>query len=175
MVSSFRKNRGAKRMKKSLVITLLVLASAALVQQAVAQAAGQAAPAGQSSQKKEIKDPAEYNAYVNAIQQTEPRAKGGSVGSFYPDLSQQRDEGRSCGTVDGRLPAGGRCAEDAGRRQPGAAGSIPTMFALWHCWLTATGQASQGGPQMQHNLSKAQQVWPAGIASAYRICPSLMA
>ena len=109
-------------MKKSLVITLLVLASAALVQQAVAQAAGQAAPAGQSSQKKEIKDPAEYNAYVNAIQQTNPAQKAAASGSFPPDLSQHGDEGRCSGTADGRLPAGGRCAEDLRRRQPGAAG-----------------------------------------------------
>ena len=66
------KNRGTNRRKKSLVIMLLVLAGAAMVQQSVAQAAAQT---GQPTQKKEIKDPAEYNAYVNAIQQQNPAQK----------------------------------------------------------------------------------------------------
>src|SRR5271166_1569409 len=69
--SAVLQNRGATRMKKSLVIMLLVFVSGTLVQQSAAQAAagqpaqaGQAAPASQG-QKKEIKNPAEYNAYVN--------------------------------------------------------------------------------------------------------------
>ncbi len=67
-------------MKKSLVTLLLVLAIGALVQQAAAQGAapsGQAAPA-----QKQIKDPAEYNAYVNAIQQTTPAAKAQALEAF---------------------------------------------------------------------------------------------
>ena len=79
-------------MKKSLVTLLLVLAIGALVQQAAAQGAapsGQAAPA-----QKQIKDPAEYNAYVNAIQQTTPAAKGAGVGSLsqtYPNSVMKED------------------------------------------------------------------------------------
>ena len=55
-------------MKKSLVMLLLVLASAALSLPVFAQAAAPAAQAPAAGQKKEIKDPAEYNAYVNAVQ-----------------------------------------------------------------------------------------------------------
>jgi tetratricopeptide (TPR) repeat protein len=58
-------------MKKLLVIMLLVFAMAGSV---VLQAAGQApaAPAAPATQKPQIKDPAEYNAYVSAVQQQDP-------------------------------------------------------------------------------------------------------
>src|ERR1019366_4545047 len=84
-------NQGANRMKKSLVTMLRALAAAALVQQSAAQGAvqpAQAAPLAQAGQpaqptpKKEIKDPAEYNAYVNAIQQTSPQAKAQGLEAF---------------------------------------------------------------------------------------------
>ncbi len=87
-------------MKKPLVTMLLMLATAAL-QPLVAQqstpaaqpsspAAGQAAP----QQKKEIKDPAEYNAYVNAVQQTDPAAKANALEAFlqtYPNSVMKTD------------------------------------------------------------------------------------
>jgi tetratricopeptide (TPR) repeat protein len=76
-------------MKKSLVTLLLVLAIGALVQQAAAQATGQSASA-----QKQIKDPAEYNAYVNAIQQTTPAAKAQALEAFaqtYPNSVMKED------------------------------------------------------------------------------------
>src|SRR5947208_13913506 len=91
-------------MKKPLVTMLLILATAALqplVAQQSSPAAGQSAPqqaAGQQSapqqQKKEIKDPAEYNAYVNAVQQTDPKAKATGLQSFlqtYPNSVMKMD------------------------------------------------------------------------------------
>ena len=79
-------------MKRSLVISLLVFASAATIQQAVGQAAGQteSAPAGQSAQKPEIKNPAEYNAYINAIQQTNAAQKAQLL------RSEERRVGKEC-------------------------------------------------------------------------------
>ena len=80
-------------MKKSLAVMLLVLTGAAVVQQGTAQAA----PAGQApapSQKKEIKDPAEYNAYVNAAQQSDPKAKAQALEAFlqtYPNSVMKLD------------------------------------------------------------------------------------
>src|SRR5208337_5548588 len=74
-------------MKKSLVIILLVFAIAALVQQSAAQAA---APSSQ----KQVKDPAEYNAYVNAIQQSNPAQKAAAVEAFlqtYPNSVMKED------------------------------------------------------------------------------------
>lgn len=49
-----------------------------------AQPGQQPAPA---QQKKEIKDPAEYNAYMSAIQATDPTAKAGALESFVQQYS----------------------------------------------------------------------------------------
>jgi len=76
-------------MKKFLLMMLLIWATTGLVQQAFSQAA--AAPA---TQKKEIKDPAEYNAYVNAIQQQDPNAKAQALEAFiqtYPNSVMKID------------------------------------------------------------------------------------
>ncbi|HEY3926779.1 MAG TPA: hypothetical protein VGL89_00255 [Candidatus Koribacter sp.] len=88
-------------MKKPLVTMLLILATAAvqpLVAQQSSPAAGQtagSAPAGQpQQQKKEIKDPAEYNAYVNATQQSDPNQKATALESFlqtYPNSVMKID------------------------------------------------------------------------------------
>ena len=82
-------------MKKSLVMMLLVFASAALVQQSVAQAAGQAAPSGQTfAEEGKLGDPAEYNAYVNAIQQQNPAQKAQALEAFlqtYPNTVMKED------------------------------------------------------------------------------------
>ena len=72
-------------MKKSLVAFLLVLTLAgAVVQQLAAQAAPAAPPAQATpaAQKPQIKDPAEYNAYVNAVQQSDPAAKAQAIEAF---------------------------------------------------------------------------------------------
>lgn len=76
-------------MKKLLVVIVLVIAA-----QGFAQQAGGAAPSGQATQKKEIKDPAEYNAYVNAIQQQDPKAKAQALEAFiqtYPNSVMKID------------------------------------------------------------------------------------
>jgi len=73
-------------MKKSLVVMLLLLAIAALVQQSAAQAA--------VPSQKQIKDPAEYNAYVNAVQQSNPPQKASAIEAFlqtYPNSTMKED------------------------------------------------------------------------------------
>src|SRR5271169_5995792 len=73
-------------MKKSLVIMLLVFAIAGVVQQAAGQAA--------AAQKPQIKDPAEYNAYVSAVQQSDPAAKAQAIEAFlqtYPNTVMKED------------------------------------------------------------------------------------
>src|SRR5438105_13598560 len=53
----------------------------------------QPSPSGQP-QKKEIKDPAEYNAYVGAVQQTDPAAKISGLEAFltqYPNSVMKED------------------------------------------------------------------------------------
>src|ERR1700723_263431 len=94
-------------MKKILLAILLVAAVTAFAQTAStpAQSAPQptaptaatpqqsAAPAA-APQKKEIKDPAEYNAYVGAVQQTDPAAKISGLEAFlaqYPNSVMKED------------------------------------------------------------------------------------
>jgi hypothetical protein len=78
-------------MKKSLVILVLLLATVAMAQTAAAPQAqgGQTAPSGQAAPSgPTIKDPAEYNAYVTALSQTDPAAKAQALETFlqqYPN------------------------------------------------------------------------------------------
>src|SRR6202049_4484399 len=84
-------------MKTSLVALLLMWANLASGQDAAApkpQASQpQASPAPQA-QKKEIKDPSEYNAYVGAVQQSDPAAKISGLEAFltqYPNSVMKED------------------------------------------------------------------------------------
>lgn len=74
-------------MKKSLVTLVLAFALAATAQEATPPAGGQSAQSGQATGPT-IKDPAEYNAYVTALQQTDPNAKSQALEAFlqqYPN------------------------------------------------------------------------------------------
>ncbi len=65
------------------IVVLVVVAAAALEARAAAQASGQAAQAGPT-----IKDPAEYNAYVTALNQSDASAKAQALETFlqqYPN------------------------------------------------------------------------------------------
>jgi len=79
------------------VIGCVATAGTIAVAQQPAQPAApaQQAPAQQApAQKKEIKDPAEYNAYVGAIQQTDPNAKISGLEAFvtqYPNSVMKED------------------------------------------------------------------------------------
>ena len=77
-------------MKKILVTVVLGFAVAASGQDAAqpAQQPAQGQPAAAPSQAPVIKDPAEYNAYVGAVQQTDPAAKISGLEAFvtqYPN------------------------------------------------------------------------------------------
>ncbi|MGA7685134.1 MAG: hypothetical protein WCA58_08980, partial [Terriglobales bacterium] len=84
-------------MKKIVLAMSLVAAVTAVAQTTPAPAAtapaAQAAPA-KPAQKKEIKDPAEYNAYVGAIQQADANAKISGLEAFltqYPNSVMKED------------------------------------------------------------------------------------
>jgi len=81
-------------MKTSLVAIVLTFAGIASGPQTpMAQSQTQPA-ASQPQQKKEIKDPAEYNAYVSAVQQTDPNAKISGLEAFlvqYPNSVMKED------------------------------------------------------------------------------------
>ena len=87
-------------MKKIALAMLLAVASTAIAQtaSAPAQTAPPASPAPAAApapaQKKEIKDPAEYNAYVGAVQQTDAAAKVSGLEAFltqYPNSVMKED------------------------------------------------------------------------------------
>src|SRR5271156_2156289 len=83
-------------MKTSLVAIVITLAGIASGQQATTQPQTQtAAPAqAQPQQKKEIKDPAEYNAYVGAAQSKDPSAQISGLEAFlnqYPNSVMKED------------------------------------------------------------------------------------
>ncbi len=72
-------------MMKSLVAFLLACTLAAAVVPFAA---------AQTAQKPQIKDPAEYNAYVNAVQQSDPAAKAQAIEAFvqtYPNSVMKED------------------------------------------------------------------------------------
>jgi hypothetical protein len=108
------KSEGATGMKRIVLAMLLVAAVTAVAQTTPAPAqtapqsgtAAQPAPAAAPAQttpqstpaapaqKKEIKDPAEYNAYVGAVQQKDPAAKVSGLEAFlaqYPNSVMKED------------------------------------------------------------------------------------
>jgi tetratricopeptide (TPR) repeat protein len=84
-------------MKKIVLAMLLVAAVTAVAQTAstpAQPALQQSAPHAAAPQKKEIKDPAEYNAYVGAVQQQDPAAKVSGLEAFltqYPNSVMKED------------------------------------------------------------------------------------
>jgi tetratricopeptide (TPR) repeat protein len=90
----FPVTEGAIRMKKSLVTLVLAFAVGAAAQttdqQQTPPAGGQeqSAPSGQQSGQVTIKNPAEYNAYVTALQQNDPAAKAQALEAFLQQYPQ---------------------------------------------------------------------------------------
>jgi len=85
-------------MKKIVLAMLLVAAVTAVAQTSSAPAQppqqNPAQPAAPAPQKKEIKDPAEYNAYIGAVNQTDPAAKISGFEAFltqYPNSVMKED------------------------------------------------------------------------------------
>ena len=75
-------------MKTTLLAIVLAVAVAAAAQDATQPQTQPPAPAGGQAQAPTIKDGAEYNAYVGAVQQTDPKAKVSALEAFlaqYPN------------------------------------------------------------------------------------------
>ena len=162
-------------MKKSVVTMLLVLTTAALTYQSAAQATGQPAPAGQAAQpapagqpaqatqKKEIKDPAEYNAYVNAIQQGSPQAKAQALEAFlqtYSNSVMKEDALEQLMVAYQQAGNAPKTIETAARVLQTNPNNIRALALLAYNYRAA---ASQGGPQLQQNLQQAQQYGQKGL------------
>lgn len=156
-------------MKKFLTMILLVVTGGTLVQQCAAQAAGQsaqagqAAPAGQGQQKKEIKNPAEYNAYVNAIQQSNPAQKAQLLEAFlqsYPSSVMKEDALELLMAAYQQANDPQKTLEAAQRVLQANPNNVRALALLAYNYRAA---ASSGGPQMQDNLAKAKQYGQQGL------------
>ena len=143
-------------MKKSLVMMLLVFAIAGAV---VPQAAGQAAAA----QKPQIKDPAEYNAYVNAVQQADPAAKAQAIEAFlqtYPNSVMKED---ALVTLMGAYQQAGNASktiDTANRVLQANPNNIRALALLAYYYRS---MSSQGGADAAKNADHATQYGQKGL------------
>ena len=125
-----------------------------------AQPAAQAAPAQQ--QKKEIKDPAEYNAYVGAVQQTDANAKISGLEAFltqYPNSVMKED---ALELLMGSYQQTGNVAKmgDAAKRLLTANPNNVRALALL-CYTDRT--QAQANQNPQQNLADAKTYCGKGI------------
>lgn len=145
-------------MKKTVLAMLLVAAVTAVAQTSSAPAQtqptaqpGAAAPQNPSQpaapqQKKEIKDPAEYNAYVGAVGQTDPNAKVSGLEAFltqYPNSVMKED---ALELLMGAYQQAGNQAKTAETAQKVLAANPCNLRALALITFSMRGMAEAGQP-----------------------------
>jgi tetratricopeptide (TPR) repeat protein len=148
-------------MKKFFLAMLLVVAATGFVQQASSQAA---APAP-ATQKKEIKDPAEYNAYVNAIQQQDPNAKAQALEAFiqtYPNSVMKIDAAETLMAAYQQAGNAQKMIEAANKVLQMDANNVRALAILTYTYrATITAQnLQQNLPLIQQNATKGEQALP---------------
>jgi tetratricopeptide (TPR) repeat protein len=152
-------------MKKIILAMLLVAAVTAVAQTASAPAQTAppqtATPSPAPPQKKEIKDPAEYNAYVGAVQQTDATAKISGLEAFltqYPNSVMTED---ALELLMGAYQQSGN--------QPKTLETAQKVLQVNPCNIRAlallafTKQAMATGPNAQQNLTDAGQTGEKGL------------
>jgi hypothetical protein len=153
---------------KKVVVIVLVLAAAAFAQEpaqpqtappAGAQAQQPAAPA---QQQKQIKDPAEYNAYMSAVNQTDPAAKAAAFESFlqqYPNSVMKTDalEAMMAAYQEARNPQ--KTMDAANQLLQADPGNLRALALLAYNEVSA----AQAGQNPQQNLALAAQHAQAGM------------
>ena len=141
-------------MKKFLIAFFLVCTLATVV---VPYAAAQAA------QKPQIKDPAEYNAYVNAVQQTVPAAKAQALEAFlqtYPNSVMKVD---SLVTLMGAYQQAGNASktiDTASRILQADPNNVRALALLAYYYRSL---AAQGGADAAKNAEQSAQYGQRGI------------
>ena len=163
-------------MRKSLMAIVVALAAIAVGQDAStpaqqpnaatpqqAQPASPAAPAPAApQQKKEIKNPAEYNAYVGAVQQTDPNSKVSGLEAFltqYPNSVMKED---ALELLMGAYQQTGNAAKMMDAAQRLLQANPNNVRALALLAYTERTQA-QAGQNAQQNLAMAKQHGEAGM------------
>ncbi len=153
-------------MKKIVLAMLLVTAVTAFAQTTPASAQPaqpkNPTPAPAAPQKKEIKDPAEYNAYVGAVQQTDAAAKVSGLEAFltqYPNSVMKED---ALELLMGAYQQTGNQAKTLDTAQKVLLANPCNIRALALLAYTKRAMAEAGqGPQ---NLAEAGQTGEKGLA-----------
>src|SRR5216683_2189860 len=152
-------------MKKNFLAMLLVAAVTAVAQTAPApaQPAPQQNPSSTPApQKKEIKDPAEYNAYVGAVQQSDAAAKVSGLEAFltqYPNSVMKED---ALELLMGAYQATGNQAKTLDTAQKVLQANPCNLRAL--ALLAFTKQAmAVAGQNSQQNFAQAGQAGEKGL------------
>jgi hypothetical protein len=157
-------------MKKIVLAMLLVAAVTAVAQTTpapataapAAQAAPTAAPAA-PAQKKEIKDPAEYNAYVGAIQQQDAAAKISGLEAFltqYPNSVMKEDALELLMSAYGQTNNAAKAQETALKVLQANPCNLRGLALLS---FTKRAAAEQGGPTAAQSLTEAGQYGEKGL------------
>lgn len=160
-------------MKKSLVVMLLlsVVALTALAPAALAQgqpAAGGQASGGQAS-RPTIKDPAEYNAYVNAVQQSDAKAKAAALEAFlqtYPNSVMKTDAMEQLMAAYQTAGDAQKTLDTATRILQSDPNNVRALAVLSYSYRA---MASQGGANMQQNLDNLQKYSQQGEDSIQKM------
>lgn len=152
-------------MKKILLAMLLVAAVTAVAQTdpSAAQPQGAAQPAAPAQPKKEIKDPAEYNAYVGAVGQTDPAAKVSGFEAFlaqYPNSVMKED---AMELLMGAYQQAGNQAKTVETAQKVLAVNGCNLRALALLAFGKRAMAETGGPTAGQNLTEAGQYGEKGL------------
>ena len=152
---------------KTIILAIALVATAAAVAQTApaASPAPQAQPQGQPAappQKKEIKDPAEYNAYVGAVQQQDATAKISGLEAFltqYPNSVMKEDALELLMTT---YQQAGNQAKMMDTAQKVLSANPCNLRALALLTFTKRSQA-EAGQNAQQNLADAAQNGEKGL------------
>jgi hypothetical protein len=151
-------------MKKSLMLFVLVFAAMAVAQngtQTQAQpgaASNQAVPTGPT-----IKDPAEYNAYVTALNQTSPAAKAQALETFlqqYPNSVVKVSALELLMATDQQLGNSQKVIEVANRLLQADPNNLRALALLTYIYRS---QAEAGGANAAQSLTEAGQYAQKGL------------
>lgn len=140
-------------MKKSVVAILLVCTLAAAVPFAAAQAA----------QKPQIKDPAEYNAYVNAVQQSDPAAKAQAIEAFLQTYGNSVMKEEALVQLMGAYQQSSNATktiESASRILQANPNNVRALALLSYYYRSL---CAQGGPDGPKNCDQASQYGQKGL------------
>lgn len=152
-------------MKKIVLAMLLVAAVTAVAQTdpSAAQPQSAAQPGAPAQQKKEIKDPAEYNAYIGAVGQTDPAAKVSGFEAFltqYPNSVMKED---AMELLMGAYQQTNNAAKTVETAQKVLQVNACNLRALALLAFTKRAMAEAGGAAAAQNLAEAGQYGEKGL------------